>query len=48
MLDARRKLGRDELLREMETHHRTRGGGRGHVELGFRGPHNRALVPTPP
>jgi len=43
-----RKLGRDELLGEIDRHHRSRGGSSEHVELAFRGPHNHALVLTPP
>jgi hypothetical protein len=41
------KLGRDELLDAIEKHHAAYGTSE-RVVLGFRGPHNRALVLRPP
>jgi hypothetical protein len=46
--DREVKLSRDKLLAAISAHHRGRGGMVEHHVLDFRGPHNRAVVLTPP
>jgi hypothetical protein len=44
--DQKRKLGRDALIADITAHHTRLGGRVEPHELGFSGPHNRALVLT--